>query len=145
MNIKKKLEYIINENGCIICISHFKNKDGYVLINVDGKTKSLHRHTYELVYGEIPEGLVIRHKCDNPTCFNIEHLEVGTNYDNVRDRVERGRGLKGEGHPNARLTWEQVNNIRNNNDLSNNKLAKKYNVSAMTISKIKRNILWKIT
>jgi hypothetical protein len=42
-------------------------------------------------YGEIPKGMVIRHKCDNPACCNIEHLEIGTPLDNVNDMIERGR------------------------------------------------------
>ena len=40
-------------------------------------------------FGEIPKGMVIRHKCDNPNCCNIEHLEIGTQKDNIEDMIKR--------------------------------------------------------
>lgn len=50
-----------------------------------------HRYVYEQTKGEIPEGKVIRHKCDNRLCLNPDHLEVGTPTDNMMDRQLRGR------------------------------------------------------
>lgn len=48
-----------------------------------------HRQVYYKATGELPE--VVRHKCDNPRCINPEHLEAGTQVDNMRDMRERGR------------------------------------------------------
>lgn len=59
----------------------------------------LHRLSYEVYNGIIPEGMVVRHTCDNPPCINPKHLLVGTNADNVRDRVSRGRSAVGKNHP----------------------------------------------
>lgn len=50
-----------------------------------------HRTAYRVWVGRIPEGLLVRHKCDNPPCINPSHLETGTFRDNARDREERGR------------------------------------------------------
>jgi len=91
--------------------------------------------------------MVIRHKCDNPSCCNIDHLELGTIQDNVNDMMIRNRyakthpNLKGENNGQHKLTLKQVQEIRNSQE-SNRKLAQKYNVSATTIFNIKSYKYW---
>ena len=61
---------------------------GYVYIN----NQRLHRVAWEAHNAEpIPEGMVVRHTCDNPLCFNPEHLVLGTQLDNIADCITRGR------------------------------------------------------
>lgn len=90
------MKKIIHQDDCWIwtgCV----NSDGYPKLSrkrVDGTYSSNikgHRYVYQCVKGEIPEGFVIRHKCDNPLCLNPDHLEVGTPTDNARDRQLRRR------------------------------------------------------
>ena len=85
-------------NGeCWECISHKteeakKGKLPYTRINVKGKMVALHRLMYEKHYNQkIPEGMVIRHKCDNSLCCNPLHLELGTQFDNMQDKAKRGK------------------------------------------------------
>ncbi len=66
------------------------NTDGYPRAIFEGNHNAkIHRVVFFLVNGFYPE--VVRHSCDNPVCINPDHLEAGTTFDNVRDRVERGR------------------------------------------------------
>jgi hypothetical protein len=54
----------------------------------------LHRLVYCYVYGPIPKGLVVMHTCDNPRCFNVSHLVLGTYRDNTMDAIHKGRWPK---------------------------------------------------
>lgn len=92
MDIKDRLysKGILNAStGCLEFSGAISS--GYGILKVAGKVVKVHRLAYELSHGVIDDGLCIRHKCDNPKCFLVEHLEVGTQKDNVRDMLERGR------------------------------------------------------
>jgi hypothetical protein len=98
-----------------------KNKLGYGRLHYGGgmQYRSAARISWELHFGPIPEGLWVLHKCDNPRCVRPDHLFLGTSLDNVRDMIAKGRrrpaslAARGDGHPQAKLTEEQVNRLRN--------------------------------
>lgn len=91
-----------------------KQKYGHGLLSVAGRNLKAHRISYEYHVGPIPDGLCVRHRCDNPPCVNPAHLELGTRADNNRDRDERGRHVKleGEAHGMHKLTDVEVAEIR---------------------------------
>ena len=68
-----------------------RNAQGYGFIWKDG-SGYVHRAAYELLVGPIPEGLIVCHHCDNPSCWNPEHLFAGTYKDNREDMIRKGRG-----------------------------------------------------
>lgn len=68
-----------------------KFNTGYGQFCVAGLTRSAHRVCFELTKGLIPEGLLVRHTCDNPGCVNPAHLLLGTIKDNTWDMINRGR------------------------------------------------------
>lgn len=143
---RKPIDFIVDENGCFICISHARNK-GYPLSWFNGKKVRLNRFIYEQMHGPIPEGLVVRHKCDVRECINPEHLEIGTQQENIWDAYNRDR-MKcciGERNCNAKLTIEKVKEIKlalQEGTASNYALARKYGVSDMAIRKIKKGTMW---
>lgn len=73
-----------------------------------------HRAAYSELVGQIPEGMQVLHKCDNPPCWNPEHLFLGTHQDNVTDKMAKGRyvGISGDRHPNSTLSEADVSDIR---------------------------------
>lgn len=71
-----------------------------------------HRISYEHFKGPVPEGMVVRHKCDVRLCVNPDHLEIGTRRDNVQDAKDRGRHAKGEDFRRAKLNERSVKEIR---------------------------------
>lgn len=141
--IPKKVEFYVNENGCHICTSHSKDKNGYCYCRIDKKTGKLHRKVYMDNYGPIPKGMLIRHTCDTPSCINPKHLLLGTILDNARDMVERNRQAKGEGAGAAVLTEVQVIEIIADENSFYEELTRKYNVTASTIQGIRRGDTWK--
>jgi hypothetical protein len=112
-DLSKKMDFIVDENGCYRCTSHVnKSGFGHPRIQRNKKTITISRLIYEECFGSIPEGMVVRHKCDNPRCINPEHLELGTPQDNVRDMVERNRQAKGSRTGGAKLTEKDVIQIK---------------------------------
>lgn len=93
--MKKDLDLILSytkESGDCLEWTRCLNTDGYPRAAVDGDYNAkIHRVVWELFNKKSAEGLVVRHKCDNPICINPKHLEIGTSRDNVMDRVVRGR------------------------------------------------------
>lgn len=114
---------------------------GYGSFSIGLSRVSAHRFSYEYFHGRIPEGLVIRHRCDNPACVNPWHLETGTHYDNVLDRVLRGRGTKGTKNGRAKLTEDQVLDIFRDDRLPG-QISEEYGVDHTTIRNIKNGKNW---
>jgi HNH endonuclease len=91
------------------------SKAGYGLVAHNGVSHYVHRFAYEHFNGPIGEGRKhICHTCDNPRCFRIEHLFLGTSRDNHLDCLRKGRGNKafGERAGKAKLTESQVLEMR---------------------------------
>lgn len=110
-----------------------------------------HRVSWQLHFGQIPEGLLVCHHCDNPACVNPAHLFLGTVSDNAIDmtikgrRYDCGKHTRGEQNNRGKLTIEQVKEIRSLADggaITIKELANRFDVSCTTIKNIKYRISW---
>lgn len=105
-----------------------------------------HRFFWSLFNNEaVPEGLVIRHKCDTPLCVNPEHLIPGTKRENSQDMKLRRRSTWGERNPRAKLTEHQVLKIKELlmcTNLSQQKIGDRFGVSRGAVKEIAEGKNW---
>ena len=107
--------------------------------------KKAHRVVYEVMYGPIPPGLNVLHRCDNPPCCNPAHLFLGTQAANVRDMIAKGRDRKchGERHRCAKLSAADVAALRAAAKVERtSKLAAQFGISPGHVRKIVRGANW---
>lgn len=97
-----------------------------------GRGYVAHRLSYLIFKGAIPAGMSVCHKCDTPLCINPGHLWLGTNKENCDDKVSKGRHYRGGRHWCAKLTPEQVIEIRQS-PLGSSELGRIYGVSPTQI------------
>ena len=114
-----------------------------------------HRVSWIIHNGKLPRGKHVLHKCDNPGCVRPDHLWIGTHQDNMADRQKKGRsrGAPGETNSHAKLTQEQVDEIRRlfvpnrnrpkNQPNTTRDLARRYGVTPSQIYHVYRGWSWK--
>lgn len=76
--------------ACLLWLRHV-DRDGYGTVHYRGRKHRAHRVAWTLVKGGIPDGKMVCHHCDTPACINVDHLFLGDNSDNMRDRSRKGR------------------------------------------------------
>jgi len=124
-----------------------KDDSGYGRMAWQGKSQAVHRLHWILLYGDIPTGLLVCHKCDVRHCIQPDHLFLGTHQDNSSDMVSKKRQCKGgsvgEAHPKHKLTEDQVRYIRSQQGIiANATLARKFQVSKNVIGAIMKRKIW---
>ena len=122
-------------------------RGGYGQLNDRGKLLKAHRIAWEIHFGTIPAGIMVRHMCHNPACCNPTHLLLGTAKDNSADSVRAKRNVvptppKGEKHHQTPFTKSDILEIRLST-LSGAELARVHNVSRSTISHIRLRKVWR--
>lgn len=131
-------------SGCWIW-AFSSNGNGYGVVPTGSQKHSyVHRRAVELDGRDI-NGLVVRHVCDNPSCYNPSHLITGSHADNSQDAVDRGRWARGESHGMAKLTANDVRTIRQ--ELASGErqtdIAARFEVTPGAIGLIARGQTWR--
>lgn len=123
--------------------------NGYGAVLTGGKTRGAHREAFEARNGAgSADGLVVRHRCDVRACINPAHLELGTQGDNMRDKVRRGRCRMGEDASWSKLTEEDVRTIRSTH-ISHHPvfgctaLARRFGVARTLVSQVVHRNIWR--
>lgn len=134
----------VNDDGCwewqgALC------DPGYGRITIDGTLIGAHRASYIEFVGPIPQGFEVCHHCDNRSCVNPDHLFSGPHSANAADAATKGRMARGERHSHAKLTENEVREIRESfsQGKSQRELALRYRVCDATIWFIVRRKTWR--
>ena len=147
-SIQDKLNKFIVKPSFTQCWIWFGQRDkyGYGVFNTKDGHFFVHRLMYQLAKGDLSDDLILRHKCDNSTCCNPDHLEQGTQADNVQDAIRRGRKARGERSNIAKLTEAQVREIKDRYKPYRgvySQMGREYNVDPETIRHIISGKNWK--
>ncbi len=125
------------------------DEDGYgKFVPAHHEQVRAHRFSWMLRFGPIPDGLMVLHNCpdgDNPRCVNPAHLWLGTNADNQKDRLAKGRSSYGERQGAHKLTADAVAQIRAEcaGGATKISLARKHGVSPSNIRRIVAGETWR--
>lgn len=135
----------VTESGCWEWTT-YKTPLGYGRAHINGKLQLVHRAAYEYYVGPFDKSLFVCHKCDNPSCFNPDHLFLGTAQDNVDDMIVKGRQKLGrvrvgEQCKASKLTADDVRKIRADSRLQR-VIGSEYKITQGQVSAIKRRAAW---
>lgn len=100
-NYKLMTRRLVLQSGCWLYTGG-KTTCGYGQVNVNGRRWQVHRLAAILYKNWCISGMVVMHSCDNPACFNPVHLRLGTQTENLRDMLQKGR------HPRLRKTASDI-------------------------------------
>ncbi len=136
-------------SGCVLWLFCAVKGYGRSRWTIRGKrVVAAHRAAYEAWVGEIPEGMVVCHRCDNPGCVNPAHLFVGTQQDNLRDCREKGRARWVPPPPPPRIAWkltpEKAVAIRSEREAGDSLsvVARRHRVSKRLVALITQRKVW---
>jgi biotin operon repressor len=145
---------------CWIWVGARGSPDPYGFIAKDGVNRLAHRVSWELHRGLVPDGMQVCHKCDVPYCVNPAHLFLGTQADNMRDKMEKGRAARGDAHGThtqpesvrrgsehgmSKLDENQVQRMREEyakGGISQPELARKYEITQAAVNSIMLGKTW---
>jgi len=137
--------HVRRSSGCWEWTGTCRDKLGYGVFSTTfyprQKRDASHRIAWMLMRGDIPDGKMVCHSCDNPPCCNPDHLFIGTHQDNMNDMVNKGRSTKGMAARNRKIDSDAVLDIRSSKE-SCRALAMKYGISEQHAWKIRNRLKW---
>jgi 23S rRNA G2445 N2-methylase RlmL len=133
-------------DGDCLLFTGYCDPNGYGQMSYQGKPHNVHRLHWILVNRSIANGLRVLHKCDRPSCVNLDHLFLGTQQDNMDDMISKNRQfhVRGQHHGKAMFTDQDVIEIRKliAQEIPLTEIASKYKVYPSVICRIKSGKTW---
>ena len=123
----------------------WRNGYGRFMKSTKEPNQAAHRYAWELAHGAIPPGISVLHKCDNPRCVNVSHLFLGTQADNIHDKLQKGRQPRGEAHYQHKLRDADIVAIRQayaTGRYTQTEIGRIYGVSGPTVHYIVQHKIW---
>jgi hypothetical protein len=137
--------YKTNADGCWLWQGTIDVHGYGVIVDERLRNAKAHRRSYEAHVGPVPPELHVLHRCDVRACINPAHLFLGTDADNMKDCIQKGRNAYGERNGYHKLTRLEVDAIRSefaSGQATQSQLAAKYNVDPSWISRIISGECW---
>ena len=121
---------------------------GYGQIQVNGRPKRAHRVAWELSNGPVPAGVLVLHRCDNPSCVNPTHLFLGDHQANYDDMVSKGRRkvAAGERVGSSKMTAAEVVRARRLFETGSHTvtaLARMFGITGVPMKALLERVTWK--
>ena len=141
--------HVSKSEQCWIWTGDVYTNSGYGRISVSGRRVRAHRVSWLLAAGQDPGPLLVLHRCDTPACVRPDHLFLGTNTDNMRDKARKGRARnephRGSSNGFAKLNETNVQLIRERRAAGATAaaLSREFNVSITTISNVTTGLSWR--
>ena len=138
-SIKRFYKNFVAVDGCWIWTA--TEVKGYGKMMAFGE-RYAHRVSYVIHKGKLSKDMEVMHVCDNSICVNPAHLRKGSHSENMKDMVVKGRSARGEKQRNAKLTEQQVIQLRKSPGLARS-LSRKFGVAEITARQAQRGVTWK--
>ena len=132
----------IPESGCWIWMKKVNHRGYGMTCLGKGSNLSAHRASYESKYGAIPNGMMALHICDISSCVNPDHIFIGTQQDNLTDKVLKKRQANGQNHGMSKLKEFEAKEIKYSEEKTI-KLALRFNCSPVMVRQIRQGKYWK--
>lgn len=139
-------KYGVDTSGDCWLWTRGRDSYGYAQASLGGKVQLVHRFVCRIATGEDIAGKVVMHTCDTPHCINPAHLRIGTQLDNIRDRVLKGRNgaCRGDAAPWSKVNSEAVERLRRDfaAGRNRNEISQAYGISKTQMYRIVARESW---